>query len=164
MMSFSPSQSLAIVFPEVVSGGAAGLFAAIGLYVLISWLVCVSAAFFRVKEVQFSVGLISIGACMLTAFGLTGLCRTILPDVAASFTTSGLFLITAIAGAMICSVPLVQYFWNLTYSRGLFIIGGALAILMVCLVVFHLLLYPVESLPARFAVPLFQDHQPGLVE
>ena len=150
-----------LILPEDISG-ISGLLAILGLYVLLSWLVCVTAAFFKVREVHFGVGYFAMGASLLMAFLLMGLCKSLFPDLAASFTPSGLFMVSAVSGAFVCSVPLVQYYWNLSYRRGLMIICSAVGALIMTLVMLHMFFYPAESLPARFAAPLFQDHQPGL--
>jgi len=162
-MTFPAPHVLMFALPEGLTG-LAGVVLILGIYVFMSWMICVTAAFWRVREVQFGVGLLAMGVSLLGAFLLVGLCRSLMPDVAASFTPGGLFLISAVASALVLSVPLIQYFWSLSYIRGLGIVGGAVALLVSGLVVVHLFLYPVETLPARFSMPLFQDHQPGLVE
>lgn len=162
-MNSSVPHLFTLILPEDASG-VTGLLAVVGIYLFLSWLVCVAAAFCNVREVQYRVGLLAMGASMLTAFLLVGLCRTFVPDLAASFTPSGLFLLAGVSSALACSVPVVQYFWNLSYKRGLTIVGGAVAIFLMMLVGMHLLLYPAKTLPARFEIPLFQDHQPGLIE
>lgn len=159
--SFPPL--LMMIRPDDLSGFT-GVLAIAGVLCLFSWLICVAAAFCKVKDVQFTVGFLATGTAMLIAFLLTGLCRTFLPEVASSFTPSGLFLIAAVASSLVCSVPLIQYFWNLSYCRGLAIVGGAVGILVASLVMFHLMLHPAETLPARLSIPLFQENQPGLME
>jgi hypothetical protein len=131
------------------------------LYFILSWLVCVAGAFAKVKEVQFYVGLISMGVTLLVALVIGGLCRNFSPDLAASFTPGGLFLFSLVVGLLVCSVPLIQYFWDISYWHGLACVVGGICIMAAGLLVFQLLAHPVDQLPARLSVPLFQDHQPG---
>jgi hypothetical protein len=131
------------------------------LYFVLSWLVCVAAAFAKVKEVKYYVGLISMGVTLLVALVLGGLCRNFYPDLAASFTPGGLFLFSLLVGLLVCSVPLIQYFWDVSYLHAVACVVGGIIILSVAQLAFQLIAHPVEQLPARLSVPLFQDHQPG---
>ena len=131
-------------------------------YMVLSWLICVVAAFCKVKEVQLYVGMIAMGLTLVVALTLGGLCRNFYPQLAASFTPSGLFLFSALVGILVCSVPAVQYFWQVPYWKGLFCVLGGVMILSVVYITFQVLAHPVEQLPARLAVPLFEKGAPGL--
>ncbi|MGA0333890.1 MAG: hypothetical protein ACO3N7_03795 [Kiritimatiellia bacterium] len=133
-------------------------------YLLLSWLICVVAAFFKVKEVQYYVGLISMGLTLLVALVLGGLCRNFLPELAAFFTPSGLFLFGALAGLLVCAVPVIQYFWDISYWHSLACVVGGILILAGAIVVFQIMAHPGEITPARFAVPLFQNGTSGLIK
>lgn len=125
------------------------------VYLLLSWLVCVMAAFLKVKEVQYYVGLIAMGLTILMALVLGGLCRNLLPDLASSLTPGGLFLFGAVVGVLVCSVPVIQYSWNVSYSRGLACVVCGILLLVGVVVVFQILTDPSESIQARFSGPLF---------
>lgn len=134
------------------------------VYLIVSWLVCVVAAFFQVREVKYYVGLISMGLTLLTALLLGGLCRNLLPGLASSFTPGGLFLFSALIGLLVCSVPVVQYFWSISYWRGLACVVGGIFILAGAVLLFQVLAHPNDSIPARLSVPLFQKSGPGMIK
>lgn len=142
--------------------GVASLMLVFGLFILLSWFLCIAGAFANVREVKFTVGVIAMGSSLFLTFVFMGLCRTLLPDLAASFTPSGLFMVCGIMGSLLCAVPLVQYFWELSYLRSFSVVAGAVAIMITGYVAINAMMYPVDTLPARLAVPLVQDHQPWL--
>ncbi|WFB37410.1 hypothetical protein P3T73_06510 [Kiritimatiellota bacterium B12222] len=131
-------------------------------YLVLSWLVCVSGAFLKVRETQFYVGLVSMGLTLVVALMLGGLCRNFLPELAASFTPSGLFIFSIMVGLLVCSVPLIQFFWNISYWRGLACVLCGVGVLATGLVAFQMFAHPVEQLPARLAIPLFQKDAPDV--
>ena len=139
-----------------------GLMLIFGLFILVSWLLCFAAAFAHVREVKFTTGVIAMSAATFFTVVFMGLTRTFLPDLAASFTDGGLFLVCATMGSLLGAVPLVQYFWDLNYLKSVSVVTGAFAILLVGWVAVNAFMYPVSTLPARFSVPLVQDHQPWL--
>ena len=133
-------------------------------YLLLSWLVCVVAAFCNVKEVQYYVGLISMGITLLASLLLGGLCRNFLPDLASSFTPGGLFFFGAVAGLLVFSAPMIQYFWEISYWHSLACVVGGVVILVGVYFIFQILANPGEITAARFAVPLFQKGIPDLLQ
>ena len=131
-------------------------------YLLLSWFVCVAAAFLKVKEVQYYIGLISMGLTLMIALVLGGLFRNFLPDLANSFTPGGLFLLSSVVGILVCSVPVIQYSWNISFWRGLACVVVGICVLFGAVILFQVLAHPNEPIPARLSVPLFQKGGPGL--
>jgi len=125
------------------------------LYLFLSWLVCVAAAFLKVKDVRYYVGLISMGATLLLALLLGGISKDVFPALAATLTPGGLFLFSALVGVLVCSAPVLQFIWDISYWRGVACILGAIVILAGALIAFHFLANPSEPLQARLSVPLF---------
>lgn len=153
-MNFLPFTASALAFLPDSLSGVFGLLGALGLYVLISWFVCVSAAFFKVERVHVSVGLLAIAASIISGTFLAVVCKSFLPEVASTFTPQGLFLITAAAGALVCSVPLVQYSWHISYSRSVMVMCGAVVIFISSLALFQTLLRAPEPLRDRLSVQI----------
>ena len=129
------------------------------LYFICSWLICFTAAFCKVRSPRYYVGLLCLGMSILVSLLLAGICRYYLPDLAQSFTPSGLMLFCSLVGVMAFSVPLVQAFWRTGYLQGFACVMGGICLFFLMFVGFQLMTEPVENLPARFAVPLFEDHQ-----
>ncbi|MDF3128506.1 hypothetical protein P0Y35_04800 [Kiritimatiellaeota bacterium B1221] len=127
------------------------------VYLVLSWLICIMAAFLKVKEVRYYVGLVSMGLTILMALVLGGLCRNFLPDLAASFTPRGLFLFGAFAGVLVCSVPVIQYFWNVSYSRGLACVVCGVLVLVGAVLVVQLLADSNEPIRARLSAPWMKN-------
>ncbi len=128
------------------------------VYLILSWLICIMAAFLKVKEVRYYVGLVSMGLTILMALVLGGLCRNFLPDLAASFTPRGLFLFGALAGVLVCSVPVIQYFWNISYSRGLACVVCGVLVLAGAVFVIQLLADNNEPIRAKLSSPWLQKN------
>jgi hypothetical protein len=129
------------------------------LYFFGSWLICFAAAFLKVSNPRYYVALLSLGMSILVSLLLAGICRYYLPDLADSFTPSGLMLFSSLASLVVFSVPLLQAFWRVGYFQGFACMLGGILIFFSMFVGFQLLTEPVENLPARLAVPLFEDHQ-----
>lgn len=143
--------------------GMDGIAVELVTYLILSWLICVIAAYLKVKEVQLYVGMIAMGLTLVVALSLGGLCRNLYPELAASFTPSGLFLFSGLVGILVCSAPVIQYFWQVPYWKGLTCVLGGIVILAALYITFQVLAHPMEQLPARLAVPLFQKGGPGLL-
>jgi hypothetical protein len=132
----------------------------VGLLLLVlfcSWLICVSAAFCKVERVQLTVGLLAIGISMVAGVLLSAFVKTTLPEVALSLTPEGLFLLTTAAGALVCSVPLVQLTWHISYSRGVMVLCGAVVIFFASLATYHSLLHSPRTLPERLSIRILSN-------
>jgi hypothetical protein len=139
------------------SAGSVGLM--LFLYFLASWLICFAAAFCKVREPRYYVGLLSMGFTMLVSLLLAGLCRYYLPDLAQSFSSSGLMLFSSLVGILVLGVPVIQAFWKTGYLQGFFCIFGGFVLFFMLMVGIQLMTESAETLPARLKTPLFQNHQ-----
>jgi len=156
-MIFSLTSLFQTLTDQGIAAGFDSFSSVLILYLLMSWMICIAAAFCKVKEVTYSAGLIAMGLSLMVAFVIGGLFRNYYPDLAASFTPAGLFSFSLLVGLLVCCVPLVQFFWDISYWRGMACVVGGIAILLVAYVGFQVIVRPPEQLPARLSVPLFQD-------
>lgn len=132
---------------------------AMTLYFLAGWLITLAAAFCKVREPRYYVGLLSLGLTLILSLLLSGLCRHYLPDLAKSFTPSGLMMFSSLIGLLVFSVPLLQVLWKTDYLQGAACLFGGIAIFLLLFVGFQMMTHPIESLPARLSVPLFEEYQ-----
>lgn len=132
---------------------------ALAMYFLAGWLITFAAAFCKVREPRYTVGLLSLGMTLILSLVLSGLCRHFFPDLALSFTPGGLLLFSALIGLLVFSVPLLQVFWRTHYFQGAASMIGGLVLFLLLFVAFQMLSHPIDTLPARLAFPLFEDHQ-----
>lgn len=142
-----------------LSGGSS-LALVVVLYLVASWMVCFAAAFCKVRETHYYVGLVSVGMTLLVAMLLGGLCRYYLPDLAKSFSPWGLLVACTIIGIFTFAVPLIQSFWKTTYFQGFACIMGGILIFLGVMLTVHVMMNPRQNPAARLTAPLFQDYQP----
>jgi|GEM_PF-1286051 len=151
-----------VLFSDWSLSGSTSLALALFLYFFASWLVCFAAAFCRVRETNYYVGLLSVGLTLLVSMLLAGLCRYYVPDLANSFTPWGLLVFSSVVGVFVFSVPLIQSFWKTTYLQGLACMAGGILLFLGVMIATQVMVHPAESLPARLSVPLFEPYAPGM--
>ena len=148
------------LFQDWSLSGSSSLVIVVLLYLLASWMVCFAAAFCKVRETKYYVGLISVGMTLLVAMLLAGICRFYLPDLAKSFSPWGLMVVCTLIGIFTFAVPLIQSFWRTTYFQGFACIMGGILIFLGVMMGIQSVLNPGRNPAARLTAPLFEDYQP----
>lgn len=126
-----------------------------GIFLAASWSICFVAAFCQVRRTPMYVAMLSVGLAVLVSLIVAGLLRGYFPDLANEFTAWGLLMVSFVLTSLVFSVPLIQYFWQVGYFRGLCCLGGGFGLLLVAMLALQYTMQPVRSLPARPSIPIF---------
>jgi len=141
--------------------GSVGI--AVIFYLLAAGLICFFAAFCKVREPKIVACLLALAGALVLTLLISGGLRFFLPDLASSFTPTGLWLFSSLFGLFVVAVPVLQAMWNTSYLQGLACMVGGLFLFLLLVVGTRVFMTPDQDLPARIRslqVPLFEPHTP----
>lgn len=137
---------------------------AIILYLIAAGMICFFAAFCKVREPKLVSCMLALGGGFLLTLLVSGGIRSMLPDLASSFTPTGLWLFSSLFGLFVVAVPVIQALWNTSYLQGLACVAGGLFLFLLLVVETRVFMAPDQDLPARIKslqVPLFESNNPA---
>ncbi len=137
---------------------------AVVFFLMAAGMICFFAAFCKVRDPKLVACLVALGGALVLTLMVSAGLRYFLPDLASSFTPTGLWLFSSLFGLFVVAVPILQALWNTSYLQGLACLAGGLFLFLLVVVGTRVFMTPDQDLPARIKslqVPLFEPHAPG---